>query len=291
MLVGGDHLTKGGGVSPGVGVLGPDLVDHGLEPVDLARELLAARLGTGEAQTELEVLLVADEDVTYGRDLVEGLRELRLPTGPEGGPVVEVEADQGAVPLGHLGELQAALGGLGAHGRDEAGEVQDAYALLAEDAIEVEVTGAEGPSHFAGPVVPHPGGTEAEAGVGDVELGPIAPGAALRNVQPLVADVPSAKLGFDEGGHGAALHELGQDQALLAQGGGYVQNVALGAGGLQVEQVAVVDRHPILGGDPKAHAGGAGDGILVILSHILAPLVFRCIRRRSKRKNRRRWGW
>ena len=267
MLIGGDHLAQCGGVGPGVGVLGADLVDHALEAVDLAAQLLAARLGTGKAQAQLEVLLVADEDVRHRRDLVEGLPKLRLPTGPEGGPVVEVEADQGAVLFGRLGELQTALGGLGAHGRNEAGQVQNAHALLAKDAVEVEIAGGQGPAHLPGPIIPNPGGTQAKAGVRDVELVPIPPGAALGHVQTLIADVAGPKLGLDEGGHGAPLHELGEDQTLLAQGRGHVQHVALSAGGLQIEQVAVVDRHPILRRDPEAHAGGAGDGVLVILSH------------------------
>ena len=107
VAVGADDLAQRGGEDRGVGIGLPGPVDHALEAVDLARQALAARLRALDAQAELEVLLVADEDVGDAGDLVEDRAQLLLAALPERGPVVQVEGDARAVLLGGPGELQA----------------------------------------------------------------------------------------------------------------------------------------------------------------------------------------
>lgn len=218
MLIGADDLAQGGGEYLGIAVLALHLPDHRFKAVDLAGQVPAAGFRAGETQAQLEVLLIAHQHVGRRGDLVEGLPQFLLTALPEGGPVVEVEAHQGAVLLGCPGQLQAAPGGLRAHGGDEAGDVQDRHSLLPEDPGDVKLVDAQGPPHLPGPVVPHPGGPEAEAAVGDVELVAVTPGSALVHLNPLVADVSGAELGLDESGDGAALDKLGQRQALPPQG-------------------------------------------------------------------------
>lgn len=67
-------------------------------------------------------------------------------------------------------------GSLGTHGRNQAGEMQDAYAFLAEDALHIELVDGKGAAHFTCSVVPDPGRPETEAGIRDIELMTIAPG-------------------------------------------------------------------------------------------------------------------
>ena len=274
MFVGGDDLAEGGAAHLRVRVLLHDLRDHRLEGLDLGREVLAAGLGSLEAEAELEVLLVADEDVGHAGDLVERLAELGLASLPEGGAVVEVEGDERAVLLGGLGDREAALGRLGAHGGDEAGEVEDLHAFLAEDALDVVVLRVERAADLAGAVVPHARRAEAEAGVRDVELVAVAPGTALRHLLRLVRDVARAQLGLDEGRHRAALDEAREGEAFAAERARHVQHVRLGACRLEEEAVGVVYRHAVFGCDAQAHGGHACDRVflLSVLFHGLPPI-------------------
>src|SRR4030042_1891661 len=71
VAVGADDLAQRGPEDRGVGVGPPGPVDHDLETLHLARQALAARLGAFDAERELEVLFIADEDVRNARDLAE----------------------------------------------------------------------------------------------------------------------------------------------------------------------------------------------------------------------------
>ena len=145
----------------------------------------------------VEVFFIADEDVGDGSDLVERLPEFRFAALPEGGAMVEVEAHENAVLLRVGGELEAALGGLGAHRCDKAGQMQHLHAVLAEELGGVVILRVERPAHFTGAVVPHARSAKPEAGIGDVELVAVSPGSALRHVRPDVGDVARAQLRFD----------------------------------------------------------------------------------------------
>ena len=94
--------------------------------------------------------------------------------------------------------------------RDEAGEVDDPRAFLAEDAVEVEVADVEGAAYFAGAVIVDPRSAHTVAGVGDVDLVAVAPRAALVDFRPLVVDVPAPQVLLDEPRDRAAFHKGGQ---------------------------------------------------------------------------------
>ena len=82
-------------------------------------------------------------------------------------------------------------------------------------------------------------------------------------------DVPGPELALDEIGNGRALDKPGQHQALFSKARSHVQNVALGAGGLEIKQIAVLHRHAVFRGDAHAHGGEGGNGIF--LFHIDTP--------------------
>jgi len=63
--------------------------------------------------------------------------------------------------------------------------MDDLRALVAEDALEVEVLGVQLQPDLTGAVVPDPRATIAVAGVGDVELVAVAPSSALRQIRTL----------------------------------------------------------------------------------------------------------
>ena len=192
---------------------------------------------------------------------MECLPQFLLAAFPEGRSVVQVETDQGPVCLRRFDRLQAAFRRLGAHGSDQAGQVQDADALLPEDLFHVKVFRRKRPPDLAGTVVPHPWCPQPEAGVGNVELMAEAPRPALRDFFPDVGDVPRAEFGLDEGRDRTAFHEFRHGEAFPAEARGHVQHVGLGAGRLHHETLAVLDRHAVFGGDTDSHAGHAGDGM------------------------------
>src|SRR5664280_1662060 len=208
VLVDADDLTQRGGDELGVREAGTDPADHLLEGRDLVGETGAAGFGAFDAEAELEVLLVADEDVALLRDLCERLAQLGLATLPERGPVVHVHGDRRAVRLRGAREREAELLGVRRQRSDQAGHVQDLHALGTEQRIEVEVLDVEVEAHLARTVVPHARSTTAVAGVGDVELVPVPPGAALRKVRTAVRHVAGPEIGLDERGDGTARDEL-----------------------------------------------------------------------------------
>ena len=78
-----DDLAERGGEDRGVGVCLFDVINHDLEALNLGMEVLAARLGTGDTQTELEVLLVADEYVGDAGYLGKDIMQFALAAFPE----------------------------------------------------------------------------------------------------------------------------------------------------------------------------------------------------------------
>lgn len=113
--------------------------------------------------------------------------------------------------------------------------MQDAYAFLAEDALHIELVDGKGAAHFACSVVPDPGRPETEAGIRDIELMTIAPGAALIDFRAFKSDIAGAKLTLDKIRHGTSFYKFCKNQALASQGGRHVQDVGFGAGGLHIE--------------------------------------------------------
>ena len=148
---------------------------------------------------------------------MEGISQLLLSPLPEGGPVVEIKADQCAAALGVFGNGKAGFGGVFTHGGDQAGDVQDLYALLFKNALQVKVLGGDRSSHFAGPVVPHSGSPAAKPGIGNIELVAIAPGAALGDAQPFEGNVSGSELTLDVFSNGASLHEFRESKAWFSQ--------------------------------------------------------------------------
>ena len=115
--------------------------------------------------------------------------------------------------------------------------MEDAHAVLAEYLCGVIILRVKRAAHFARPVVPHARRTQAEAGVGDVELMAEAPRTALCHVRPDKSDVARTKLCLDERSHRAARDKARHDKAFRTERGRYVQHVRLGARRLQKEAV------------------------------------------------------
>ena len=154
VVVGAFDFAEGGGVGLGVREGFLDSVDHFFEAFDLGFDVFAAGFRAFDAEAELEVFFVADEDVGDAGDFGEDGAEFFFAAFPEGGAVVEVEGDFGAVFFRGAGEFKAELAGLGRECADEAGEVNDLHAFFGEDAVEVEVFDVEGAADFAGAIVP-----------------------------------------------------------------------------------------------------------------------------------------
>ena len=265
VAVGVVDLAERGREDLRVGILLLHAADHLLEALDLGGDVLAAGLGTFDAQAELEVLLVADEDVRDGADLGEDVVQFLLAADPEGGAVVEVESDARAVLLRGAGDLQAELAGVGAQRGDQAGQVHDLHPFLPEDAVEVEIFHVEGASHFTGAVVPDTRSAGTVAAVGDVDLVTVAPGAALRHLGTLEVHPAAAQVGLDERGERAPLDEGRENLDRQAEVGGHAGDVGLGAGGLEVEDVAGLDRLAVFRGDAESHRSGDEEGVFAAL--------------------------
>ena len=225
MLVGRDDLPQRGGKHLCVRVFFLHLRDHGFERFDFRAEVFAARLGAFEAEAELEVLLVADEHIGQRCKFAECLGEFFLTSLPEGRAVIEVEGDERAVLLRGLCQRKAAFGRLMAHGGDQAGQVENADALLPENTLDVKIFDRQRPADLAGAVIPDTRRAQSEAGVGDVELMAIAPRTALFDVKAFKTDIPCAKLAFDKVRHRTSLDEFGQDKAFLPKARRDIQHV------------------------------------------------------------------
>ena len=91
----------------GVGLLHPP--DHLLEAFDLGGQVLAAGLGAFDPQAELEVFLVAHQDVGDPGDLGEDFAQFLLAALPERSAVVQVEGDAGVILFGGARQRQAEL--------------------------------------------------------------------------------------------------------------------------------------------------------------------------------------
>lgn len=224
-------------------------------------------LGAFDAQRQLEVLFVANQNVGAGGDFREDVAQLFLAALPEGSAVVEVEADLGAVVVRVLAQLKAELAGLGRQRRKQAGNVHHAHAVGDENALEIKVLGLQRAADFTGAVVVHARAAHAEAGVCNVELVTIAPRAALLNFGSFVADVATAKLTLDKGSDRAAGDKRGQHPGSEAQRRGDVEHIALGAGGLHRVMVSDSDGLTIRGRNANAHAGCRNE---IILFHFCA---------------------
>ncbi len=94
--------------------------------------------------------------------------------------------------------------------------MENADALLTEDALDVKIFDRKCPTNFTSTVIPETRRAQTKAGVRDVELMAIAPRTALLDIQTLKADVPCAELALDEVRNGAVLDKLCQRYAFLA---------------------------------------------------------------------------
>ena len=139
MLIGRDDLAESCGKHLCIGILLFDFGDHALEALYLGIEILSAGFGAFEAEAELEVFLIADQNVRNGGELCKCFAQLLFTAFPEGRTVVEVEADQCPVFLRCPCHVEAALCRVFAHRRDKSGDVQDTDAFFAEDAVKVEI--------------------------------------------------------------------------------------------------------------------------------------------------------
>ncbi len=100
-------LAQGGGDDLDLRMLLDDLVNHPDEGAGVEL-VLGGDFGAGDAEAQLEVFLVADQDVHVLDDAVEDGDGAVVAAGdvPELGAVVEVEGDDGAGFLGGLSCLR-----------------------------------------------------------------------------------------------------------------------------------------------------------------------------------------
>ena len=266
VAVGVHHLAQGVGEDAHAGKLPARGPDHTLESLDLPRQVAPAGRRPLDAETELEVLLVADEDVRRRRDLGEGAPQLRLAPLPEGGAVVQVEADAAPGRLGPARELQTALARLGRQGGEEPREMHDLHALRHEDAVEVEIGRRDRAAHLARAVVLHARAARAESAVGQVELVAVAPGRSLVELLALDAHVARGQVLADHPRDGAPLDEGRQHLDGQTQVRGHARHVRFRAGHLQAEGLAAVERLPVERRQPHTHARRHQQGRPGILS-------------------------
>ncbi len=165
MVIGGMHLTQGGGNHLDLRIFTDDLVDH---PEECARIELGfgGDLGTGDAEPHLQVFLIPDQHVHVLHDAADDrLGAFRsAPDVPQFGAVVQVE---GGHRPGSFGSLHAFdddfAGRFRERGKDPAA-VQPAHPVC-QDGVPVEVTGLELGGGFIGAVVKDHRGAHAVAAV------------------------------------------------------------------------------------------------------------------------------
>src|SRR6266571_3746309 len=225
-----------------------------------------------EAEGGREVLLVAEHDVHQGRQLpVHLLGPLLSPDRlPEGGAVVQVVGDDGAVAAGRGHRLPGHEGsGLGEGGEDPPG-VEPAGSLLAEDRLPIDLPRLELRDRGVAAVRAADSGAHAEAALGEVEA---VPGAAahpvvldpaqVRRVDPALVDQvldQAAHRVVDEGGHDRGV----EAEAALQPARDVVLPPALrdleGAGGVDAAVSGVQPQHDFAQAHEVPSASFAGPG-------------------------------
>ena len=265
MAVDIDHLAQRGGEHRGVRIGFLDLLDHALEAGDLGGDILAARIGAFNPQGQLEVLLIAGQDVGNPGNLGKNPVQLFFTVLPERRAVVEVKGDPGAVLFGRPRQLETEDARLGRQGRDQAGQVQDLHPFPAEDAVQVKVLHIQGAADFTGAVVMDARPARAVAAVGDVELVPVAPRPALLHLLALVGHVAASEVVLDQAGDRAVLDEGGQHLDRQAEVGGHAGDIGFRAGGLHEEAAAGMHGLAVGRGDAHPHAGGDKQGVGAVL--------------------------
>ena len=139
------------------------------------------------------------------------------------------------------------------------------HTFLTEDTVKVEVLDIERPAHFSRPVVPDPRAAGAIAAVGDVYLMPVTPGTALRHFGSLEVHAAGTQVGLDEGCERTVLDKCRQHLDAHAEVRGYARNIGLGAGRVQMQNVAALHRLAVFGSYAESHAGRDKKGVLAAL--------------------------
>ena len=277
VVVGIDDLTESGGESGGVGISGFDAFDHFFEVVDFGFDIFTAGFRSLDVQAELEVFFVTDEDVGERSDFGEDRAQFGFAALPEGGAVVEVEADLAAVFLGGAGDFQTEFAGLGGEGGDQTGEVNDLDTFFAEDAFEVKIFDIEFAADFTGAVVLDAGTAAAVTAVGEVELVTETPGVVLFKFGTFVVHVAAGEVVFDHAGDGAAFDESGQNFGLETEVAGDAGDVGFSAGDLHLEVGSTMEGLTIDRGQTDTHTGSDQQRISGIFfefqSHLLISLI------------------
>ena len=109
MTIGTDHFTQGGGKYRCIRecFFGP--IDHALEAFDLGCKSFAAGFRTFQAEAELEVFFVTDQDIRKAGNFGEDIVQLFFAVDPERSAMVQVKRNEGAMLLGGAGDIQAEL--------------------------------------------------------------------------------------------------------------------------------------------------------------------------------------
>src|SRR5215207_6581236 len=196
--VGVDDLAQRVGEIRRVRVRLGDAADHLFEAVDPRCHRGPGGLRARDAERELEVLLVADQDVGGGRDLGKDRAKLLLAALPERRTVVQVERDPRTVPLRGPGDLKAEAARVWRQRSDHARQMQDPRPLPTEDPVEVEVVRVERAADLTGAVVVHARTAATSTAVGDVELVPITPRRPLNDLRTLIGHVPAGEIMLDQ---------------------------------------------------------------------------------------------
>ncbi len=180
-----------------------------------------------------------------------------LPVLPKGSPEIQVKADAGALGLGLLRQDQTEFRCFRRQSSKKPREVDHSGTVLSENPVKVEMRCAEQPAHFPRPIVINPRPARPKAGISNVELMPVPPGAALINLRAFTLNAAPGQVPPYECGDGTALDKSRQCLGFQPQGGGYIQYIALCAGGVHHIRISSAHRLPVWRRDTHPHACGS----------------------------------
>jgi hypothetical protein len=95
--------------------------------------------------------------------------------------------------------------------------MQYADTLFAENTLKVKIVSRKRSADLARTVIPDSRRTKSEAGIGNIELMSVTPGAALRNILSLKVHISRTKLTLYKISHRRAIDEFSHNKAFPAE--------------------------------------------------------------------------